>query len=150
MYADARNSPLEPEPPGGKGGLFTGMKLGGDLALVRTAVKNRWPIRKSLRREVIETLAQIMRSSEADRDRISAAKVLVTADGINVKGYPQEHNHHHDHTISAPEQRAASLIEIIDCEFSKRGDANESGKPTVPGANGSTHGPGSLPPATDN
>ena len=80
----------ERTPPGdesqgvlGDGALHAGK---GNMALVRRAVRNRWPVGSKLKRAVVRQMAKIATSGEvSERDRIAASKVLVAADALNAR-----------------------------------------------------------------
>ena len=61
-----------------------------DIRLVARAVKERWPVPAERRGEIIDSLVEIATDrNREDGHRISAAKALITADGLNQK---DEHN----------------------------------------------------------
>lgn len=59
-----------------------GLKPGTESKLVRTAIRNRWPVSDELKKATIERMADVLHS-EDNRDCVSAAKVIVAADKIN-------------------------------------------------------------------
>lgn len=57
-----------------------------NMALVRRAINEGWPIPEDVRQRLIEQMAKIIDAKKSQmRNRISAAKVLVAADAINAK-----------------------------------------------------------------
>lgn len=73
-----------------------------NMALVRRAIRNGYPIKKETRQKLIEQMETVMECGESDRDKIAAARVIVAADSVNVKresaAMPQQHEHEHHHT----------------------------------------------------
>lgn len=55
-----------------------------DRMMMRRAIKERWPISEDMRTLIINKMALIVGRSENERNQISAAQVLVSADKINV------------------------------------------------------------------
>jgi hypothetical protein len=78
---------MEPEIAGGRGtGLFSDpVYLKQDLAMVRRAIKKRWPIPRAKRLMLLERLFDIAETSNDNREVINAAKTVLMADGINAK-----------------------------------------------------------------
>lgn len=66
----------------GDGALRAGK---GNMALVRRALREDWPISPELRRKLVDQMGMIVESPESPRDCIAAAKVLVAADSLNAK-----------------------------------------------------------------
>lgn len=55
-----------------------------DYALLRQAIKNRWPVDDDLKVEAVKAAAAILKNATAmDRDKLSAVKVLVEMDKVN-------------------------------------------------------------------
>lgn len=103
MIKAADNSPLEPEPQGGLGG---GTR---DTRLVELAVRKRWNMPEKVAETLPEKLMEIFESEDkADRDRLSAAKTLVTMMGQNQaddhKAQPDLHLHAHTTVQSAHQE----------------------------------------------
>ena len=57
---------------------------GKDMRLLRTAIKNGWPIPDEYREAVVKKLLVIVGQSDNERNKVAAARVLVAADKINV------------------------------------------------------------------
>lgn len=72
---------VEPEVVFGDGGLHAGK---GNMALLRRAYRERWPMTDERRAMLLDQMFGIVEKSPKDRDKIAAAKVIVTADAINV------------------------------------------------------------------
>ena len=69
---------------GGRGEIVTDRsRFQGDAKLVRTAIRNRWPVTKEMRENVLSVAESVMRDGNP-RDSIAAAKILLEADKINV------------------------------------------------------------------
>lgn len=66
----------------GDGGLQAGK---GNMRMIQRAIKERWPISDTIRQQLIGQMAQIVSRSGNQRDIIAAAKVLVSADLVNLK-----------------------------------------------------------------
>jgi len=123
-----------PEPVGvlGDGGLRPGKY---NMALIRRAIKNNWPIPPEYRKLVCDQMALIVGRSEDERNRIGAAKVLVAADLVNAKREdsdaredaaktPQQHLHFHATIQQAlANERTRELL----CDLSANLDAGEPG-----------------------
>ena len=58
---------------------------GKDMRLIRRAIQGGWPITDEIRELVIREMGIIVRDSENERNRVAAAKTLVSADGINAR-----------------------------------------------------------------
>lgn len=56
-----------------------------NMALVRRAIKNNWPLSPEIRQLVVSQMALVVGKSEDERNKIGAAKVLVAADNVNAK-----------------------------------------------------------------
>lgn len=56
-----------------------------DLRLLRSAIKRRWPIPKSLRGLAVEKIKGILESSKDDRSIVAALRALIAADALNAK-----------------------------------------------------------------
>lgn len=83
----ARNDPApeeQPKPDGvlGDGALQPGK---GNMALVRRAIREDWPIPPELRAKLVAQMGKVLEKSEDERNQVAAAKVLVAADAINAK-----------------------------------------------------------------
>lgn len=74
----------EPSPPGvlGDGALQPGKY---NLALVRRAIREDWPIPAETRKLLVDQLAKVIGESKKERNKIAASRVLVAADSVNVK-----------------------------------------------------------------
>ena len=74
-----------------------------NMALMRRAIKGKWPITREIRQKVIDQMVLVVDCAESDRDKIGAAKVIVSADGMNAKreatATPQQHEHHHSGAV---------------------------------------------------
>lgn len=55
-----------------------------DVALLRSAIRQRWQIPEHVKEDVIDTMATILRTANSDRDRINAARLLLAADKLNL------------------------------------------------------------------
>ncbi len=56
-----------------------------DLDLLALAIRERWPIREGVREIVVHEMETVLRSQATTALKVSAAKVLVAADAVNVK-----------------------------------------------------------------
>lgn len=102
MIAAAKPSPDEPDEP--KGVLGDGALRPGkyNMALVRRAIREDWPIPSDLRKALVEQMGAVLTSQievvyamdsedreeivdSAVRNKIAAAKVLIAADAVNAK-----------------------------------------------------------------
>lgn len=102
MIAAAQPAPDEPDEP--KGVLGDGALRPGkyNMALVRRAIREDWPIPNDLRKALVEQMGAVLTSEirvvyaqdedereeiidSAVRNKIAAAKVLVAADAVNAK-----------------------------------------------------------------
>jgi hypothetical protein len=102
MIAAAQPTPDEPDEPQGvlgDGALRPGKY---NMALVRRAIREDWPIPNDLRRALVEQMGAVLTSQievvyamdeedreevidSAVRNKIAAAKVLIAADSVNAK-----------------------------------------------------------------
>jgi hypothetical protein len=73
--------PVESEVMFGDGGLHAGK---GNMALLRRAYRERWPMTDERRAMLLDQMFGIVEKSPDPRNKIAAAKVIVTADSINV------------------------------------------------------------------
>ena len=73
---------LQPKGVLGDGALHAGKY---NMALVRRAIKKQWPIDRKRRQAIVDQMALIVDQGEEARDKIAAAKVLVSADAVNAK-----------------------------------------------------------------
>lgn len=76
-----------------------------DIRLVGQAARSRWPIPEDRKGELVTDLIATATTAEHDRDRVSAAKVLLELDRLNMEqekrdavGYAEQVKHHHEHT----------------------------------------------------
>lgn len=81
--------PVSPEFRGAAPPVSTGeteiQATRGDMALVKYAVRQRWPISDQVRSDLVSQMSSVMKNSLNDRDRVAAAKVIALADDINLK-----------------------------------------------------------------
>jgi hypothetical protein len=56
-----------------------------EMVLAAAAFRGQWPITDEVREAVLKSMVAVLGSTENDRDRIGAAKVIVAADLANVK-----------------------------------------------------------------
>jgi hypothetical protein len=81
--------PVSPEFRGAAPPVSTGeteiQATRGDMALVKYAVRQRWPISDEVRKDLVSQMSSVMKNSQNDRDRVAAAKVIALADDINLK-----------------------------------------------------------------
>lgn len=55
------------------------------MALIRKAIRNRWPINREIRQKLVDQMLHVMEGSENERNQIAAARVLATVDAVNAK-----------------------------------------------------------------
>lgn len=53
--------------------------------MIRRAIRNKWPVRQDVKQLVIDRMAEIVRDSEQERNKIAAASVIVSADNVNAR-----------------------------------------------------------------
>jgi nicotinate-nucleotide pyrophosphorylase len=70
---------------GVRGGILDERRPKEHMAMMRRAVRQGWPISDEMRRLIMNQMALIVGRSEKDRDRVAAAKVIVSADSVNVR-----------------------------------------------------------------
>lgn len=100
------------KPPGilGDGALRPGK---GNLALVRRAIRNRWPVPKELRESLIAQCQAVMEQSYKPADIIAAAKTILEADKINVAATKLDEQHHGQTNIQVNvDSQAAAGVKI--------------------------------------
>ena len=56
-----------------------------DIRLWKRAIRERWPISDEMREIITDELFAVLVNSKSPRDKINASKVLLGADGLNVK-----------------------------------------------------------------
>lgn len=77
-----------PEPPQSRGVLGDGGEHAGryNMALVRRAIRNDWPIPDELRKLVTAQMGVVLQDDKISRRaKIAASKVILTADQVNVR-----------------------------------------------------------------
>lgn len=55
-----------------------------DAKLVRQAIRQRWPVSKAMRSEVLEIAQKVMRSADHARDITACLKIILEADKVNI------------------------------------------------------------------
>lgn len=55
-----------------------------DAKLVRQAIRQRWPVSKAMRSEVLEIAQKVMRSPGHARDITACLKIILEADKVNI------------------------------------------------------------------
>ena len=152
---------------GGLGGECIGVR---DVRMIERLMRSgNWEMTNPERREVIEEMLKVVRKSKGVRAKVTAARVLVSADAINVRresdNEPQEVYHHHDGAVGVSVSREELLCERDYLQYLRHraavadGDARavcENGgltlevcaTPAVPGlgSNGHADGNGRYPP----
>ncbi len=66
----------------GRGGLLQSNRLRGDLSLVATAVRKRWPISDKVKAELLARLGRIVEEGSTE-DALRAIKLLLEMEGQN-------------------------------------------------------------------
>lgn len=56
-----------------------------NMAMIRRAIENGWPVKPEIRQLVTNQMALVVGKSDNERNKIAAARVLVAADGVNVR-----------------------------------------------------------------
>lgn len=67
----------------GEGAKTIDASNGHDLAIVRRALRERWPIPVEKRRDIAERVAKVAAESNDERSIVAAARVLAQMDGLN-------------------------------------------------------------------
>ncbi len=77
----------KPEDAGGIGGnLFVKPEnQRSDTKMIERAIRNDWPIPASTRLLIANRMSDIVGTSPEERNQIAAARVLIAADGVNVR-----------------------------------------------------------------
>ena len=125
----------------------------GDLALIRQAVRERWPVRQEARGPLADMMTRIALDAEEETtNQIQAARTVLTMEAQNQKDehlvFQQANKtpqlHLHAHAAVDPERCRARILKAIDCELAERGVSAEDGGSD----NGQHHrGNGKAPPA---
>lgn len=110
-----------------------------DLASVRRALREGWPVSIEIRKECVDTALHILKHSEFERNKLGAIKALALLDRVNIyreqmesKIPDQVHQHLHING-NTPNQHRTTVARIL----------NKLGGPTGPdAAKGSTDGNG--------
>ncbi len=91
-----------------------------DTRLVEKAIRQRWEIPEELRQELPAMLRGVVLFGESERNRIAAARALLTADSINQEQERWEAGHTDQPAITVNvgislsiEERRKRLLEII-------------------------------------
>ena len=99
----------------------------GDVALIRTAVEERWPVNKERREPLANMLLAIALNPESKTDsQIQAARTVLTMEAQNQKDehliYQHENAkpHLHVHAAVDPEQCRTDILAAIDAEVERR------------------------------
>lgn len=80
------NPTNDEQPQGGLGGLASERNQTSDIAVVRRAIRDDWPISPAMRQLIANQMALIVGRGESDtRSKVAAARVLVAADSVNAK-----------------------------------------------------------------
>ena len=70
-----------------------------DARLINRAVKNGWVIPEHIRETLPLELAAILTTAKDNKDKIAAARVLVTMQGQNIRAKPPVKRHQHSHKL---------------------------------------------------
>ena len=135
---EAKQNGQPPDVPGGKGGGCSpnlSPDQTSDTRLAERAVRERWPIPAEVRAKLPAMLAGIIDDAEASpRNKIAAARVLLTADGLNLE---QEQRDAGGETVNVNVRGAVEVREVV---VSTREQADRlpglAGAGPVPGRNG--------------
>lgn len=84
------------------------METPSDLVMIRSAIKNEYPISDAVRKLIVNQMALIIGRDESSKMRVAASRVLIAADAVNAKrealqqaeehkGRPDLHLHAHAH-----------------------------------------------------
>jgi len=99
----------------------------GDSVLIRTAVQERWPVRKDAREPLANMLLDIAENKLLEpAERIQAARTVLTMEAQNQKDEHLIFQHEnakpqlHLHGTVDPEQCRARILEAIDAEVQRR------------------------------
>lgn len=88
-----------------------------NMALARRAIKAGWPISDEVKKLVVDQMAEVVGSSDDERNRIGAARVLVAADGVNARREAADSPHLHLHGVLSDGRRPE---ELSDAELFER------------------------------
>lgn len=83
MSDEPQNPPLDESGEGGKGETPLNLDNPRDLALLRRAIKSRWPIPDAERAKYLDYLHKALTEATSPRDVANIVKVLVSADAMN-------------------------------------------------------------------
>lgn len=160
MIAAAHWPDEEPEPKGvlGDGAMRPGKY---NMALVRRAIREDWPIPPDIRKAIVEQMAAVVTSEirivytdkdediedavdAAVRNKIAAAKVLVAADSVNAKREAMDQKDEHilfpkvvlTQSLDVPTMTNEQLDRIIAGDFTAIEDASGGGAQTSPNGDG--------------
>ena len=87
--------------------LFNRGRVGerSDAALIRRAIKHKWPVSDEIKQLVTNQMALIVGRSEDERNQIAASKVLVAADSVNARREATE--------VEAERPAAGTMVSIL-------------------------------------
>ena len=128
----------------------------GDSVLIRTAVEERWPVRKEARAPLADMLLRIALDNEQKADsKIQAARTVLTMEAQNQKDEhlifqhenAQPQMHLHAHAAVDPEQCRTRILSAIDAEVQRRKLPPGDG-PSDNGDSSRHHGNGAGPSKT--
>ncbi len=120
----------------------------GDIPLIHTAVKKRWPVPRGRRKSLVDMLTDVaLEESEESANKIQAARTVLTMEAQNQKDEHLIFQHEnaqpqlHVHAAVDPEQCRTDILAAIDAEVERRelppGDeASDNGDSTRHHGNG--------------
>jgi len=99
----------------------------GDIPLIHTAVKKRWPVRRGRRKSLVDMLTDVaLDKLEESANKIRAARTVLTMEAQNQKDehliFQHEHakTQLHVHATVDPEQCRTRILAAIDAEIERR------------------------------
>lgn len=121
-----------------RGGLGVGAQIddrtpGKDLRLMRRAIRNDWPMNEAVRRDVVEALHEFVTdSTNSVRDRVGAAKGLMSADTMNIKRESMDQADVHKQT---PDIHVHTIVCVIEDESWYGNEAHNKASETIESPN---------------
>ncbi len=88
-----------------------------DTKIIERAIRNDWPIPASIRNQIVNRMSDIVGTSPEERNQIAAARVIVAADGVNVRREAldqkeQQYREPHPQTILHEHSGSIDLVPV--------------------------------------
>lgn len=154
MIAASSDSDGCPQIPQPQSAVTPLVATAADVRLVARAIKDRWPMSRKKRRDVVNELHRINQECEDEATRVSAANALRAIDSLNIEAQKKPPQHVHFHASEQKQGTAPAEFDPDYAEFLRQralqcdvhtGTVCQGGKPgqmangSAPSGNGSGH-----------